>query len=310
MSATNFYRYPGGNTANVAIGLARLGVDVTLIAKIGTDFHGSYLRSVLSAEGVNLAGLIEDSRYPTAQCYMTVADDGGHIYRNWPKPHAADMLSEEDVCEEIFNSASLVHSSGISLVQAPRRDAVLRGLELSHRHDVLVSFDACFPSGQGGVAREAAMMMMERSHLVKMNLDELAFWSQMEQGTEMSVMVRKVFEVIRPVALIVTLGPGGAILYTPAGEVFCPAHKVAAVCDVGAGDAFMAGLIYTLVSKLSVTGQPARTEALRNLSLEDWRMAGNTGATCGALCTRAIGATETFPRLKDLEAESIQLRQF
>lgn len=299
MSATHFYRYAGGNTANVAIGLARLGVDVKLIAKIGVDFHGQYLKTLLTDEGVDLSYLVEDARYHTAQCYMTVADDGSPVYRNWPKPHAADMLCPEDVAEAAFKDARFLHSTGISLVTEPRRHAVLHGLELCKSKDIVVSFDACFPTGQGGDARDAALVLMTQCHLLKMNLEELSFWSGLPAGTDMTEMVEKVGQLASPVALVVTLGAEGAMLYTPAGKIYCPPRKVSTVCDVGAGDAFMAGMIYALASKLTV--QQDCLSGLKRLTAEEWAFAGNTGSVCGALSTLAVGATETFPRVKELQ---------
>ena len=299
MSATDFYRYAGGNTANVAIGLARLGVAVKLIAKVGSDFHGQYLKDILAAEGVDLSCLVEDARYPTAQCYMTIDHDGSPVYRNWPKPHAADMLGPEDIDKTVFDSAGFVHSTGISLVTSPRRQAVMHGVELCKSKDIVLSFDACFPSGLGGQAHDSALVVMKQVQILKMNLDELRFWSQMPTGTDIDLMVGKVKELAAPLALVVTLGADGALLYTGAGKIQCAPHKVATVCDVGAGDAFMAGMIYALVRKLPDQG---RLEALARLSAPDWAGIAKAGAVCGALCTLSVGATETFPRLPELEA--------
>lgn len=297
-NASNFYRYPGGNTANVAIGLARLGVTVSLVAKIGTDFHGAYLKETLAAEGVKINGLIEDARYPTAQCYMTVGADGSHQYRNWPKPHAADMLCAEDITEPLLDGAKIMHSTGISLVQAPRREAVLRAMELCLERDVIVSFDACFPTGQAAAAKDAAMLMMSKAHIVKMNLDELSFWSGANLETDINEMVESVKSRINPIVLIVTLGNQGALLYTATDKIFCPACQVDSICDVGAGDAFMAGLIFGVLPGLRA-GNVASLERLQN---RQWLSAAKTGAACGARCTLAIGATESFPRIGDLSA--------
>lgn len=299
MSATDFYRYAGGNTANVAIGLARLGVPVKLIAKVGVDFHAEYLKAILSAEGVDLSYLVEDARHHTAQCYMTVDNDGQPVYRNWPKPHAADMLGSDDVSEDAFEGARFLHSTGISLVKAPRREAVMRGVEIASSRDVVISFDACFPTGQAVEAHDAAVSFMKQAHLLKMNLEELSFWSGQPVETDIHTMVAKVREFADPVALIVTNGAAGAVLFTPAGEIFCPPKKVATICDVGAGDAFMAGIIFALARKLTEkNGVPG----LKQLSRDDWSFAGTTASVCGAACTLSIGATETFPRLAELDA--------
>lgn len=325
MTATNFYRYIGGNTTNVAIGLARLGTPAKLIAKIGCDFHGAYIKSILAGEGVDTSCLIEDDRYHTAQCYMTVDEQGLPVYRNWPAPHAADMLSADEIQKNVFSNASLMHCTGISLVKKPRRDAILAGLQYSKDAGVIISFDACFPTGQGGEAREAAMQALSVAHLVKMNLEELAFWSEHPRGTDVPLMVRDVLKIIQPIALIVTMGEDGANLYTPAGEFHCPSLKVDTVCDVGAGDAFMAGLLWSLHSGIAnkmETEQNTNADMrhsvqnfqsmkvlntsfvryIEALTQHDWLQAARSGAACGALCTTSIGATESFPNKTELQS--------
>jgi len=64
-----FWRCLGGNAANVAVGVRRLGGETRLVAKVGDDIHEKYLRRCLTSEGVDLEHLIVDKRYPTAQCY-------------------------------------------------------------------------------------------------------------------------------------------------------------------------------------------------------------------------------------------------
>jgi fructokinase len=52
--------HAGGSPFNVAVGLARLGVDVTLAAQVGKDGRGDLLRAQLAR-----AGAVLDERSPT-----------------------------------------------------------------------------------------------------------------------------------------------------------------------------------------------------------------------------------------------------
>jgi len=48
----------GGAPANVAVGLARLGVSAAFISKVGDDAFGRFLRAALEDEGVDTSGLV------------------------------------------------------------------------------------------------------------------------------------------------------------------------------------------------------------------------------------------------------------
>ncbi|HEY9719855.1 MAG TPA: carbohydrate kinase family protein, partial [Trichormus sp.] len=116
-----FWRCIGGNATNVAVGLQRLGSEARLVAKVGEDIHEKYLRRCLEAEGVDLRHLIVDPRYPTAQCYCFWDREDDYSYYNFPEPHAADMLSADELKPEMFAHASAMHTTGISLMLEPRR---------------------------------------------------------------------------------------------------------------------------------------------------------------------------------------------
>ncbi|MGQ7322983.1 hypothetical protein ACTGUQ_12570, partial [Streptococcus suis] len=79
-------------------------------------------------EGVDLSHLIVDKRYATAQCYCFWDRDDDYSYYNWPEPHAADMLSADELHAEMFANASAMHTTGISLMLEPRRTAVLHAI--------------------------------------------------------------------------------------------------------------------------------------------------------------------------------------
>ena len=48
--------HPGGSPANVALGLGRLGVPVTLMTRLGRDSFGDMVRNHLEASGVEVHG--------------------------------------------------------------------------------------------------------------------------------------------------------------------------------------------------------------------------------------------------------------
>ncbi len=291
-TASRFYRALGGNATNTAIGLSRLGDKVRLIGKIGDDLHGHFLLDKLKGEGVDLTYLRVDGSFPTAQCYMTTDERGEHQFFNWPKPHAADMLRPEEVPAEAFEGVRFLHATGISLLKDPRKSAVQKALSLCRQMGAIISFDASFPSGSGEQARAELESVFSSVHILKFNLPELLFWAGGTPGDEVELLARRLLRRFSPAAVVVTLSAEGSIILTENSMVTCPPVAVASVCEVGAGDAYVAGLLHYLLRIL----EPDHSIAyLSRLSPQQWQSAGMAGNVAGAMVTRAVSAYETFP---------------
>ena len=297
MTAKNFYRYLGGNATNVAVGMARLGLDSAIVSRVGDDIHGQYLLHKLKEENVD-ASLVEiDPTIPTAQCYMTRKADGSPVYDNWPTPNASKLLQAEHLPPEIFPNSWLWHTAAVTLIAKPRREAILSIMKSVASADKIISFDGCFPDVDSEGGRNAAYELMAFADIIKLNLAELHYWSQCPAGTSIPRMVAKLQTRMKPAIIIITLAELGAELWKGDDKRFCEPYKVESIGDVGPGDAFIAGLIYGL-STLE-NGLCSRTR-LYQLTLNQWLDLARYGAIAGALVTRSHSATESFPSLSEL----------
>lgn len=293
LRARDFHRALGGNSANVAIGLNRLGTPVRFVAKTGVDFHADFLREHLEREGLDTYWLIADERYGTAQCYMTTTEDGAHQYRNWPKPHAADMLVPEEISERLFDEACFIHATGISLIVKPRRDAVERAIDMAIERNIPVSFDGLFPTGLMQEAREHVEGALYKSQLIKLNEYELFFWAGDPAPSTVHDAAQRVFERYQPTALFCTQAERGSFVMTEKGSVECPPVPVDCISGVGAGDAYIAGVLHALYSEF-------KDRQLSTISMPEWRRVGMVGNVAGALNTRFVDAHTGMPTGKEL----------
>lgn len=354
--ARDFVRSLGGNASNVAIGLARLGIAVSLIGKRGDDPHGKYLDSVLRSEKVDLKYLIVDGGSPTAQCYVFRHEREEYSFFNWPRPNASHLLTEDEVLEESIAGAEFLHATGISLTIAPRRHAIIKAFQIAKRLGVPISFDAGFPTGEDRQARELALTALKTADIVKVNLSELEFWAdalEKEQARDamhgcnsapaampnaiapdkpLSATIidpldaktrtasKQVISMGRKLSgflnvgnesgphLIVTLGAYGSLLITKDGkDVFAPPLPAEAISELGAGDAFIAGMISELIkySRLSKTSDGAAKDAeqvafLSGLECQDWQQVLTVANAVGALSTRSMTAWESLPTQNEL----------
>lgn len=297
LTAHEFYRDLGGNATNTAVGLSRLGNHVLLVGKVGADFHGQFLTRILKEEKIDCSYLIVDSRYPSAQCYVITTEGGDHLYSNWPRPHAADMLEPEEINKAMFDNARFIHATGISMMKEPRRTSVKRAIDLAAQAGVIISFDGSFPTGAGEEARTHVEGLLRKAHLLKLNKQEALFWSNADADSDPKDLGKTLFERYRPKALLLTNSKDGSLVVTDKYVVPCPAISVDTVSEVGAGDAYVAGTLHWLHG-LGL----ASPDQLDALSEDDWLRVGMAGNICGALVTRAISAYASLPTLQEFQS--------
>lgn len=297
-TAKTFYRYLGGNATNVAVGMARLGLDSALVSRVGDDIHGRYLLEKLQDECVDASFVSMDPVYPTAQCYMTSRQDGTPEYLNWPSPSASKSLRVEHVPESIYAQSWIWHTAAVTLIARPRREALMEILLRAVSENKILSFDGCFPEVESEGGRKAAYALMEKADIIKINLAELRYWSNTSDDSTIAKMVETLSKHINPSALlIITLAERGAELWKGGANLFCPPYKVESIGDVGPGDGFASGLIYGLSL---INNGFCRKEQMQRLSLQDWLEIAHYGAVAGAMVTRSRSATESFPQLDEL----------
>ena len=310
----NFLRSTGGNAANVAHGLARLGIDVRLAAKVGDDIHGRYLKNSLQKAGVDLDFVVTGTE-PTAQCYVLTDSIGENLFTNWPRPNASHLYSIDDFDPAIFDDANLLHATGISLTMEPRRTAVVEIIDRALSHGLIVSFDAGFPTGEAALAHTAARGIMQKCHIVKVNWPELLYWLECDGALEMSepdlARARQLGPQLKqklgcPV-LIVTLSRLGSLVYIDdriddriddgpgeksPREIFAKPYRIECVAGVGAGDAYTAWMLAELNMVLTDAVQAKDEKALSSLLQADWQTIATRANKAGALATQTISACD------------------
>lgn len=334
IESNTYIKSLGGNAANVAIGLSRLGSKSKLMAKTGNDVQSRYLLKVLEEEGVNTEHIITDAAYPTAQCYVFTTIDDDNTFLNWPAGNAAQHLKSEEITEDLIDGIDLIHATGISLTSEPRRAAVLKALEMCSERNKVVSFDAGFPTGEGEEARECVKRALELADIIKVNMLELIYWNKQinpelaasvpdeitrlydnppssgheETSARESVKIptrlldeltATLYKKYKPSVLLVTLAEKGSFLFNESEHIMIEPFKVKTVAGVGAGDAYMAGFLH----HLSETRKEADLKKyLRTITGEQLKTTGVFASAVGALTTRSISAHESLPSQKEVEA--------
>lgn len=285
-AAATFSKIVAGAESNVGVGLARLGMKVAWLSRLGDDSFGRYIRRALEAEGLDCTAVATDTTRPTGFMLKSRALEGQDpAVEYFRRGSAASALSRADFDAARFLAARHLHVTGITpALSASCAELVEHAMTAMRAAGRTVSFDPnlrtkLWPS------REAMAAHLNR-------LAGLADWvlPGIAEGRTLTGLDRPEdiagFYLERGArAVVIKLGADGAYWRTAEGSGRVPGVKVTTIVDtVGAGDAFAAGVL------------SARLEGL------DWPQALARANWVGAQVIQVVGDMDGLPRRGQLPA--------
>jgi fructokinase len=283
IDAPAFKKAPGGAPANVAVGLARLGVPSAFMGKVGEDAFGHFLVNVLAEEGVDVRPVRFASEARTALAFVSLRADGEREFMFYRHPSADMLFTPAEVDTDAIRGAKLLHYGTISLISEPSRSATLRAIDLAREAGCIVSCDPNLRLGlwrDRTAAREGLLGAIARAQVVKISDDELRFLT----GSDDPAAAREHLWHDRLELLVVTRGSAGCVYFTPEFGGVVVGFSVEAIDATGAGDGFVAGLLQGLLADRHGLKEEAQVRAI-------CRMAN----AVGALTTTERGAIPALP---------------
>lgn len=273
----NFVMAMGGKGANQAVGAARLGADVTFVARVGGDVFGDQCLEAYRSEGINVAFVTRDEHEATGVALIAVATSDSE--NSITVASGANMTLTPDyvrAAETAFRDADAL----LMQLEVPLESVILAA-QIAHDYDVPVILNPA-------PARSLPEELLRLVDVITPNRIELA---QMIGMPEAEVMVMPDEELahralgLGPSQAVITLGVEGALAVGSWGRVRVPAFKVTPVDTTAAGDAFNAGLTVALAGQ--------------NVGLD---AAARYASACGALAVTKFGAQPSLPTAADVEA--------
>jgi fructokinase len=240
VTADGRVEHPGGSPLNVAVGLARLGVDVDFASYLADDPHGTLLREHLSSSGVRSVWSASGASAATPTAAVTLGADGSASYEfdlHWQMPE----LEPESL------DHGILHVGSISALLAPGAADVV-ALIAAVRDRMLVTFDPNIRAqiiGSRDEVIDEIEALFRSAHLAKCSAEDLQWLYPNLSLTGAAVAV----QALGPAVVVVTNGGGPTIVATSACTTAIAARSVDVVDTIGAGDSFMSGLIASLIDQ-------------------------------------------------------------
>ncbi|HET6295396.1 MAG TPA: carbohydrate kinase [Kribbella sp.] len=232
---------PGGSPANVAVGLARLGVPTQLVTRIGTDPYGDQLGAHLFGNGVQLAPGSVDPNFRTSTATATLDSHGVASYQfdiTWEPPKLT-----------LSRGCPAVHTGSIATLLEPGADAIRDFLGALVDQPVTVTLD---PNARPTITPDpvttwsAVRALAAAADLVKLSDEDCEF---LRPGLSPDEIAAELLSVDRTRCVVITLGGEGALGVSRTARVEVSAPEIDVVDTVGAGDSFMSALIAGLHSR-------------------------------------------------------------
>jgi fructokinase len=236
-----FQAVPGGSPANVAVGLARLGVHARMLARLADDAFGRRLRLHLEQNGVDLAQIVAASE-PSSLAVVSLDVNGGASYDFRVAGTADWQWSDSELGGAVSDDVVALHAGSLAMTTLPGAAVLGRLLERA-RSTATVSYDPnCRPllMGTPEQVRTAIERCVTCADIVKVSAEDLAWLVPNEPIEDVAAgwLGRG------PALVIVTLGPDGAFaLGRVCGVVREEGVPVRVVDTVGAGDSFTSALL-------------------------------------------------------------------
>ncbi|MFC0674656.1 sugar kinase [Brachybacterium hainanense] len=278
----------GGAESNLAIGLARAGLDVTWVSRVGADPLGERVLREIRSEGVQVRAAIDDAA-PTGLMIKARPTSMTTTVQYYRAGSAASRLSPADLPDALLEAADLLHVGGVTTLLSPEAAATVEdAVRRARAAGTTVSFDVNHrPSlaPPGGV-RDLYTRLAAEADLVFGGLEELALIAPEDADPQdAEALLHAVADLDRRPGreIVAKLGAEGAMSLVDGVLTRHDGFAVPVVDTVGAGDAFVAGY---LAARL--TGGDAQARLLR-------------GNAHGAMLCMSPGDWESAPRPADLD---------
>lgn len=255
----------GGSPFNVAIGLARQGVEASYLAPLSDDSFGDRLHEALIAEGVAVP-VERRSKWPTSLALVTVDAIGMPTYRLYREGIADKDTTVEEIVANLPDGLQVLHTGSLAIT--PSQLPKIRELfALMREKGVIISMDINIrlrASLDTDAYLSGVRSLLPLADIVKASDEDLEPFGF---ATDTRAAAKAAFDEMGSGMLVLTEGRGGALLHTRHGIVEASAYPIANVADtVGAGDTFHAAFLASLIRSDAITGSfgDVDPETLRN----------------------------------------------
>jgi sugar/nucleoside kinase (ribokinase family) len=228
--------HTGGCALNAATALARLGLPVEVVGKVGADPFGDFLLRTMAERGIGTQGVSRDPEVGTSATMVIVEPDGERRFVHYIGANA--RLRLDDVDAALIASASILHVGGALVLPGLDGPPMAALLQAARSAGAITFLDTVWDD-TGRWADLLGPSLPYADYFVP-NLAEAQALTELNDPDDVARALLD--RGVGTVAL--KMGSGGCLVVSSTSErLRLPAFEVPVIDATGAGDAFAAGFM-------------------------------------------------------------------
>ena len=259
-----FIKAGGGQIGTGFSALARLGLKVKYLGKIGDDEMGKLSMSLLEREGVDVSDVVVEPEAVSQFAFIVVEEETGERTIMWQR-HPDLVFKPGDFSRKTVTSGKILHMDGHEV------PFLIKAAKWAKEDGIPILIDA----------ERVKDRTFELLPLADVLISDERFLNLVSPGKSYREFLVHVKERFNPHFCAITLGERGSLGYFNGEFVHVPAFKVNVADTTGAGDVYHAAFVYGMLQEWDVR------EIMRFSS------------AAAAMKCRKYGGRDGAPRLKE-----------
>lgn len=271
----------GGAPFNFAFRINNLGDNGIIISRLGNDQYGKKALNQITEYNMNTDYIQTDKKYPTGTVKIILDENREPDYDIITNVAYDYINTEENIFKLLKNTDCLCFGM---LAQRNKVSGKTIDMMINEFNGSLIFLDINLR--KNCYTKENILRSMEKADIIKLNEDEVKIIANYYNKSDLSIpdFLDHIIEKNNYKYCILTLGPKGVFAMSNSGEkLYMPAFAVKLEDPCGAGDAFSAGFIHSILDGKSL--------------FESCRM----GNAMGSIVASQKGATQliTIPEIEN-----------
>ena len=226
----------GGDTSNTAIAIARQGISVGFISKVGKDQFGWELLELWKREKVDYSHVSIHPEAPTG-IYFVTHDADGHHFTYYRSGSAACQMTPLDLPKDDLSQTRILHLSAITqAISVSSCETAFAAIFQARKNGVKVSYDTNLRLKLWSLdrARDVINRTVPMCDVIMPSLEEATSLTGLVDPEE----ITDYFFELGAKLVVLKQGSHGALVSDGKENLNIPGHKVKAIDATGAGDTF------------------------------------------------------------------------
>ncbi|MHC1684708.1 MAG: carbohydrate kinase [Clostridiaceae bacterium] len=243
-----FQQNPGGAPANVACVLSKLGCKPAFIGKVGNDSFGNCCKNALEENGVSTEFMISSNEYNTTITFVNLDETGNREF-SFYRDNTADVnLNVNDLQDMKYTDTRFFHFGSVSLSDEPSRTAVFTTVKKAKEAGCIISYDPNVRLNlwkDKELAKQVISQGIKYTDILKISEEEAEFLFEETDCEKVCEVINANYDI--PIVLI-TKAEKGCFAMINKKYYLSLGYKQNTVDTTGAGDSFLGGILYKLIT--------------------------------------------------------------